>query len=138
MTDYAQFAETSLLYRLPTPATNSELIAAAMISAARLKASELGADLGERLVDCLYWCDEPEMRALRLTEGGPGDPPSWAIAEAMVQAGRAAAQRLGYTGGFRAGLRKLEESPCPVCGRPFEPERDVGGDDIPGGTPNGL
>ena len=132
-------AEASPFYKLPSPPTNPELIAAVMISEAHLKASELGVDLGERLVDCLYWCDEPEMRALRFADGGPGDSASRAIAEAMVRAGRAAAQRLGYAGGFRAGLRKLEMSPCPTCARPFQPERNIvdgagiRGADIPGG-----
>lgn len=119
MDGYWHHVEVSPFYELPSPPTTPEVIAAAMISEAHLKASELSVDLGERLGDCLYWCDEPEKRALRLAKGGPGDPPSREIAEAMVQAGQAAGRRLGYAGGYEAGLRKLETVPCPTCARPF-------------------
>jgi hypothetical protein len=106
-------------YDLPRPATYPELIAAVMMAEGHLKAAELGADLGERLVGVLDWMREPEIRALRLAQGGPGDPWAPEIAEAMLQAGRAAAQRLSHAGDADAALHKLEMSPCPVCGRPF-------------------
>lgn len=110
---------SSPYFSLPRPATRPELIAAAMMAEAHLKAPVLGVDLGERLVAVLYWMREPEMRALRLAHGGPGDRRAIEIAEAMVQVGRAAAQRLGHAGDMNAALHKLEMSPCPVWVRPF-------------------
>ena len=59
------------------------------------------------------------MRSLRLAQGGPGDPWAPEIAEAMLQAGRAAALRLGHAGDVSAALHKLESMPCPICGRAF-------------------
>ena len=48
---------------------------------------------------------------MRLTEGGPGDPPSSAIAEAMVQAGQAAGRRLGYAGGYELDCASWKRRP---------------------------
>ena len=48
-----------------------------------------------------------------------GGPTGAEIAEAMLQAGRAAAQRLGYASDVDAALHKLESMPCPCCGRAF-------------------
>ena len=106
-------------YILPTPATYPELIAAVMMAEGHLKAADLKVDLGERLTAALYWMREPEMRSLRLAQGGSGDPWAPVIAEAMLQAGRAAAQRLGHAGDVDPALHKLESMPCPVCGRAF-------------------
>jgi hypothetical protein len=113
------FGAPSPRFDLPSPATNPELIAAVMMIEGHLKAAELGLGLGERLVNVLYWAREPEGRSLRLAQGGPGDPWAPQIAEAMLQAGRAAAQRLGRAGDAGAALHKLEVMPCPVCGRAF-------------------
>jgi len=106
-------------YALPIPATNPELIAAVMMAEGHLKAADLKVDLGERLTAVLYWMREPEMRSLRLAQGGSGDPWAPVIAEAMLQAGRAAAQRLGHAGDVDPALHKLESMPCPICGRAF-------------------
>ena len=73
-----------------------------------LKAADLKVDLGEHLTAVLYWVREPEMRALRLAQGGSGRSVGAVIAEAMFQAGRAAAQRLGHAGDVDPALHKLE------------------------------
>jgi hypothetical protein len=108
-------------FALPTPATGPELIAAVMMAEAHLKAADLGVNLGERLVDVLYWAREPEMRSLRFAHPGehPGDRWAIEIAEAMIQAGRTAAARLGHASDADAALHKLEFMPCSVCGRAF-------------------
>ena len=107
-------------YDLPCPATGPELIAAAMMAEGHMRSSEIGVDLGEHLTNALYWMREPEHRLrLRLAEGGPGDPFAPQIAEAMLQAGRAAAQRLGCANDINMALHKLEAMPCPTCGRAF-------------------
>jgi hypothetical protein len=106
-------------YDLPAPPTYAELIAAVMMAEGHLKAADLKVDLGERLTAVLYWMREPEMRSLRLAQGGSGDPWAPVIAEAMLQAGRAAAQRLGHAGDVDPALHKLESMPCPICGRAF-------------------
>ena len=113
------FGAPSPRFDLPRPATNPELIAAVMMVEGHLKAADLGVSLGERLVDTLYWMREPEGRLMRLAQGGPGDPASPKIAEAMLQAGRAAAQRLGCASDVSAALHKIELMLCPVCGRAF-------------------
>jgi hypothetical protein len=116
------FGAPSPRFDLPRPATNPELIAAVMMVEAHLKAADLGVNLGERLVAVLYWAKEPEMRSLRLAQGGPGDPLAPKIAEAMLQAGRTAAQRLlGCAGDVDVALHKIESIPCPCCGRAFGP-----------------
>ncbi len=120
------FGAPSPRFDLPCPPTNLELVAAVMMVEAHLKAADLGVDLGERLVAVLYWAGEPEMRALRLAQGGPGDPWAPEIAEAMFKAGRAAAQRLGCASDVSAALHKIESMPCPVCGRAF---REFGHDE---------
>ena len=104
---------------LPRPPTPPETIAAVMMAEGHLKAADLKVDLGERLTAVLSWMREPEMRSLRLAQGGSGDPWAPVIAEAMLQAGRAAAQRLGHAGDVGPALHKLELMPCPVCGRAF-------------------
>ena len=107
-------------YDLPRPATHHELIAAAMMVAGHLKAASMGVGLGEHLTNALYWVKEPMALAIRLAEGGPGDPWAPKIADAMLAAGTEAAQQLGDIHGVvSAGLRKLEMMPCPTCGRSF-------------------
>lgn len=91
-----------------------------MMAEGHMKAAEIGIDLGEHLTNALYWMREPEDRLrLRLAEGGPGDPFAPQIAEAMLEAGRAAAQRLGHAGDVGDAVHKLGAMPCPVCGRAF-------------------
>ena len=115
--------DASPFYKLPNPPTKPELIAAAMISEAHLKVSvSPGVDLGGRLIDCLYWCDEPEMRAMRLAEGGPGDPPSWGDRRshgASRKGGGSAARPCRRLQGRITQARS--RPPCPTCARPFEP-----------------
>jgi hypothetical protein len=119
-------------YDLPRPATNPELIAAVMMVEGHLKAAELGVSLGERLTDALYWAREPEGRSLRLAQGGPGDVWAMQIAEAMLRAGRVAAQRLGCAGAVDAALHKIESMLCPCCGRAFGPQagEQAGGQNV--------
>ena len=112
-------------FELPHPATRPELIAAAIMAAGHTRAADLGVGLGMHLANALYWMREPEDRLrlrLRLAEGGPGDPFAPKIAEAMLQAGRTAAEALGRIDDLGAALDKIEATPCPCCGREFRGE----------------
>jgi hypothetical protein len=107
-------------FELPHPATHSELIAATMMAAGHMKAADLKANLGTHLTNALFWLREPESRLRqRLVEGGPGDPFAPKIAEAMLQAGRPAAEAIGRIDDLGAALDKIEAMPCPCCGREF-------------------
>jgi hypothetical protein len=117
----SMFGSPPPCYVLPRPPTYPELIAAVMMAEAHLKAGEFGMHLGEHLATVLYWAREPEARAMRIADVGDRVAE---IAEAMVQAGRATAQRLGCAGDAATALHKLESMPCPTCGRPFHPEPD--------------
>ena len=120
------FGAPSPRFDLPRPATDPELIAAVMMVEAHLKSADLGVSLGERLVDVLYWAREPEGTSMRLARGGPGDPWAPKIAEAMLLAGRAAAQRQGCANAVGDALHKLESMPCPTCGRTFAGDHQDG------------
>ena len=113
------FGSSSPRYDLPRPATGPELVAAVMMVEAHLAAADLGINLGEHLIDVLYFAGEPEHRAQCIAYGGSGDLHVSQIAEAMLEAGRYAAQRLGDASVADAALRKLEAMPCPTCGRAF-------------------
>jgi hypothetical protein len=99
-------------------------VAAMMMVESHLKAADLGVNLGTHLTNALSWLRESESRLRQwLAEGGPGDPFAPKIAEAMLEAGRAAAQRLGCPGvAVDAALHKIESMPCPCCGREFRGE----------------
>jgi hypothetical protein len=111
-------------YDLPSPATNLELIAAAMMTEGHRGAADLNVGLGMHLTNALYWLREPDGRLQqRLAEGGPGDPWAPGIAGRMLEAGRAEAQRLGCSSAeVDTALSKLEAMPCPCCGREFRGE----------------
>jgi hypothetical protein len=94
-----------------------------MMAEGHRKAGHLGVGLGIHLANALYWMREPEDRLRRrLAEGGPGDPFAPKIAEAMLQAGRTAAEVLGRIDDLGAALDKIEATPCPCCGREFRCE----------------
>ena len=110
-------------YELPRPATRPERIAAEMMTGAHLKAAELGLNLGEILTAVLYFAGEPEVRVMRIADAGDLIAE---IAEAMVEAGRVAAQTIpehmphsDHANDMRVARHKLEIMPCPCCWRPF-------------------
>jgi hypothetical protein len=111
-----------LRYVLPRPSTGPELIAAEMMAEGQRKAADLKVDLGAHLINALAWLREPGRLRRRLVEGGPGDPFAPKIAEAMLRAGRTAAEKLGRIDNLRAALDKIEAMPCPCCGREFRGE----------------
>ena len=86
-------------YALPRPATDRESIASVMMIEAHLIAADFGVNLGDYLVDALYFAKEPEDRTQCIADGGPGRPRGAEIAEAMLQAGRIASERLMFRKG---------------------------------------